>query len=149
LQSVLVLIFYDTSTSPLNKLGLAVVMGASTACKRYFETVRMNFFETRDCESFFRHCPLFSTTTLPLTPFAYSYIQFSASKSSASQSDASQVSPDDKGKVENVELARARAEITELRVQLSDLSLGLSSKASELADSQREISRLQSLLQAR
>ena len=40
-QSVLVLIFYDTSTSPLNKLGLAVVMGASTACKRFFDTVRM------------------------------------------------------------------------------------------------------------
>jgi hypothetical protein len=86
---------------------------------------------------------------LPLTPFAYSYIQFSASKSSASQNDASQVLPDDKGKVENMELARARAEITELRVQLSDLSLGLSNKVSELADSQREISRLQSLLQAR
>ena len=33
IQSVLVLIFYDTSTSPLNKVGLAVVMGASTACK--------------------------------------------------------------------------------------------------------------------
>lgn len=44
LQSVLVLIFYDTSTSHLNKVGLAVVMGASTA---------------------------------------YSYIQFSASKTNA------------------------------------------------------------------
>ena len=33
LQSVIVLIYYDTSTSPLNKVGLAVVMGASTACK--------------------------------------------------------------------------------------------------------------------
>jgi hypothetical protein len=119
-------------------------MGASTACKRFSDTVRMNLRHVTARLSFASAPRSLQPANLPLTPFAYSYIQFSASKSSASQSDAS-----DKDKVENIELARARAEITELRVQLSDLSLGLSNKASELADSQREISRLQSLLQAR
>ena len=44
-QSVIVLIYYDTSTSPLNKFGLAVVMGASTACKGAHITIFCVFIQ--------------------------------------------------------------------------------------------------------
>ena len=87
---------------------------------------------------------------LRLTPSAYSYIQFSASKATtAPQNDSSKAHSESKDLAENVELSRARVEITELRLQLRDLESGLSDKISELADSQREISRLQSLVQSR
>ena len=93
---------------------------------------------------------LFICYATALTPYAYSYIQFTASKAtSASHNDASKGAFSGSESAANSELLRAREEITELRVQLSDLSLGLSNKISELTESQREISRLQSLLQAR
>lgn len=86
---------------------------------------------------------------LAMTTTADSYIQFSASKSPAPTKDTSQGALTTGASAENAELTRARVEISDLRLQITELSSGLSSKEVELVDSQREIARLKALLQSR
>jgi peptidoglycan hydrolase CwlO-like protein len=86
---------------------------------------------------------------LAMTTTADSYIQFSASKSPATTKDTSQGALTTGASAENAELTRARVEISDLRLQIVELSSGLSSKEVELVDSQREITRLKALLQSR
>jgi hypothetical protein len=86
---------------------------------------------------------------LAMTTTADSYIQFSASKAPAASKDTSQDALTTAGSAENAELSRALVKISDLRLQITELSLGLSSKEVELVDSQREIARLKALLQSR
>ena len=86
---------------------------------------------------------------LAMTTTADSYIQFSAAKSPAATKDASKDAPTTGDSAESAELTRARFELSDLRLQITELSSGLSSKELELADSQREIARLKALLQSR
>jgi peptidoglycan hydrolase CwlO-like protein len=86
---------------------------------------------------------------LAMTITTDSYVQFSAAKSPAATKDASKDAPTTGDSAENAELTRARFELSDLRLQITELSSGLSSKELELADSQREIARLKALLQSR
>jgi hypothetical protein len=46
----------------------------------------------------------------------------------------------------DAELARARVEISDLRLQITEMSSGLSSKELELINAQREVARLKASL---